>query len=272
MSYKSKLVASLMGGLFCAGLLSSSSAVSAASSVPTTLTQQGKLLDSTGAAVDGVALQFTFALYTTPTAGTALWSEKQTITPDGGYFSARLGEVAPFPATIFDGSQGALYLGIAIGTDSEMSPRQELTSVPFAMLAANALHASEADTASGALNTRISALETQLSCPDTAARANFGFCIWHEDNGATYTLNYTQAASACKAKGGRLCSLAEVSAAQAAGATWCAYSWVADRASNTTGYETLPLQVDTGGCGSAGLNTSAAVPFTSKYDAACCKP
>jgi hypothetical protein len=260
------------------------SASAAAPTVPQTLTEQGRLLDNTNTPVDGVALSFSFSLYTTATAGTAIWTEKQTITPDQGYFSAMLGEVAPFPATIFDGSQPALYLGITIGTDTEMAPRQAVTSVPFALLSLNATHASTADsatnatnatnatTAVGALNTRIAALEAQLACPgDTTAPTKYGFCIWHEDGGATYTHTYTQAAALCASKGARLCTLAEVSAAQAAGDTWCAYSWVADRASNTTGYETLPLQVDTAGCGAAGLNTGT-VAFTTPYDAACCKP
>jgi len=273
MSSTSKLAAMLCGGLLFTSLAYLPDAARAAApNVPLTITQQGKLLDNTGMAVNGVAQQFHFALYTAATGGTAIWTEQDTITPDNGYFSVRLGETTPFGASVFDGSRGTLFLGIAIGADSEMTPRQQLTSVPFALLSLNSAHAALADAASGGLDARIAAMETLLACPDATARTNFGFCIWHEDNGITYTLNYFQAANACKAKGGRLCTLAEVSAAQAAGATWCAYSWVADRASNTTGYETLPLQVDTGGCGSAGLNTSGAVPFTSKYDAACCKP
>src|SRR5450755_4660772 len=283
MSTMTKNLAAVLAAFTCVGLAHTPSASAAVPTVPQTLTEQGRLLDNTNTPIDGVALSFSFSLYTTATAGAAIWTEKQTITPDQGYFSAMLGEVAPFPATIFDGSQPALYLGITIGTDTEMAPRQAVTSVPFAMLSLNSLsatHASTADsatnatnatTATGALNTRIAALEAQLACPgDTTAPTKYGFCIWHEDGGATYTHTYTQAAALCASKGARLCTLAEVSAAQAAGDTWCAYSWVADRASNTTGYETLPLQIDTAGCGVAGLNTGT-VAFTTPYDAACCK-
>jgi len=283
MSTMTKNRAAVLAAFTCVGLARTPSASAAVPTVPQTLTEQGRLLDNTNTPIDGVALSFSFSLYTTATAGTAIWTEKQTITPDQGYFSAMLGEVAPFPATIFDGSQPALYLGITIGTDTEMAPRQAVTSVPFAMLSLNSLsatHASTADsatnatnatTATGALNTRIAALEAQLACPgDTTAPTKYGFCIWHEDGGATYTHTYTQAAALCASKGARLCTLAEVSAAQAAGDTWCAYSWVAVRASNTTGYETLPLQIDTAGCGVAGLNTGT-VAFTTPYDAACCK-
>jgi hypothetical protein len=284
MSTLTKNVAGLVTALSCAGLAYAPS-VSAAQTVPVSLTQQGRLLDSTSAPVSAVALSFTFALYTTLAGGTNVWSETQTITPDNGYFSARLGESTPFPATIFDGSQTVLYLGIKIGSDAEMAPRQQLTSVPFAMLSLNAIsatHAASADsatnatnatnatTATGALNTRITALE---ACPgDATAPAKYGFCIWHEDNGATYSLNYKQAAAKCASKGARLCSVAEVSAAQAAGAEWCANSWVADRANNTTAYFAYPMQRVLGGCSTEiGLQTST-LAMTSGADANCCKP
>ncbi|HEX3773447.1 MAG TPA: hypothetical protein VHV51_03230 [Polyangiaceae bacterium] len=263
----------LVSGLALLALAYAPSASAAAPSVPGALTQQGRLLDAAGNPVDGVALEFTFALYTAATgaANTAIWTEKQTITPDGGYFSARLGETTPFPATIFDGSRGTLFLGITIGTDTEMAPRQELSSVPFALLAGNALHANAADAASGGLDTRIASLETIAACPDAAARTNYGFCVWHEDNGSTYTLNYFQAASACKAKGGRLCSLAEASAAQAAGFAACAFSWVADRSDSANGSTVLIAQTTLAGCGNPGLNPGASA-FTAAHDALCCKP
>jgi len=153
-----KSVAALVTALAGLGLAYSNSA-SAAQTVPLTLTQQGRLLDASDAPVDGVQLTFTFTLYTTETGGTGIWTENQVITPDSGYFSARLGETTPFPSTIFDGSRASLYLGIKIGSDTEMAPRQKLTSVPFAMLALNAVSATSA---SGALDARLAALEAAL--------------------------------------------------------------------------------------------------------------
>ena len=151
-----KSVAAVITVLAGLGLANSNSA-SAAQTVPLTLTQQGRLLDSSNAPVDGVQLTFTFTLYTAATGGAGIWTEDQIITPDQGYFSARLGETTPFPATIFDGSRAALYLGIKIGSDTEMAPRQQLTSVPFAMLALSAT------SASGALEARIAALEAKIA-------------------------------------------------------------------------------------------------------------
>ena len=151
-----KSVAAVITVLAGLGLANSNSA-SAAQTVPLTLTQQGRLLDSSNAPVDGVQLTFTFTLYTAATGGVGIWTEDQIITPDQGYFSARLGETTPFPATIFDGSRASLYLGIKIGSDTEMAPRQQLTSVPFAMLALSAT------SASGALEARIAALEAKIA-------------------------------------------------------------------------------------------------------------
>jgi hypothetical protein len=142
MSRISKTIAVLATTLTCA-LLGHVSPAAAAASVPQTLTQQGRLLDSDGSPVSSQLL-FTFSLYTTDAGGTAIWTENQSITPDDGYFSAKLGDTTAFTPDIFDGSHGKLYLGIKIGADAEMAPRQEVTSVPFALLALNALSANHA--------------------------------------------------------------------------------------------------------------------------------
>ncbi|HEX2674833.1 MAG TPA: hypothetical protein VHM25_28350 [Polyangiaceae bacterium] len=172
MSRISKCVAALVALL--AFVASGSSASAAPQIVPQTLTQQGRLLDSDGAPVDAVQLTFTFSLYTTASAGTAIWSEQQTVTPDNGYFSAKLGEGTAFTPDIFDGSRGTLYLGIKIGSDAEMAPRQELTSVPFAMLALNAVsatHADSADLATKATNATTADLAAKATTADLATKA-----------------------------------------------------------------------------------------------------
>lgn len=219
----------------------------AEAAVPARLTQQGRLLDQSDMPVGGDVV-FVFSIYAASAGGTALWTEQHTVTLDDGYFSVQLGSKTAFSETVFDGS--TRYLGVTAGTDAEMTPRQPLVSVPYA------LHAGSAD---------------DVTCPDPAAPAAYGFCIWHEDNGATYTLNFTQAAAACKAKGARLCTTAEVSAAAAAGAEWCAFSWVADRVDNATAYTAFPMQQVIGGCGGAIgliLNQSA---MTTGRDANCCR-
>jgi hypothetical protein len=102
--------------------------------VPAFLTEQGRLLDKTGAPVTGT-ITVVFALYDVPTGGTALWSENQVISLDDGYFSAILGETTPIPRTLFDGQ--TRHLGVQIGSDPEMAPRQAVVSVPYALVAGN---------------------------------------------------------------------------------------------------------------------------------------
>ena len=181
MSRMSKRVSVLVAALAC-GLLSYVPRASAVpANIPQTLTQQGRLLASDGTPVDGVQLTFTFSLYTTSAAGTAIWTENQSITPDNGYFSAKLGDVTAFTSDIFDGSQGTLYLGIKIGTDAEMAPRQELTSVPFAMLALKAVSSTHADTAdlatkaTGATNADNATNATNATSADTVKSISSNF-------------------------------------------------------------------------------------------------
>ena len=105
-----------------------------ASAVPPFLSEQGRLFDDTGNPVD-VATDIRFAIYNVKTGGTALWSETQPSVPIAdGYFSAVLGEVTALPADLFDGGAAPLYLGVKVGTDSEMLPRQPIVSVPYAIV------------------------------------------------------------------------------------------------------------------------------------------
>ncbi len=103
--------------------------------VPGVLTEQGRLTDSNGQPVSGSVL-LSFAIYASPTGGSPIWQETQTVSLDDGYFSARLGEITGIDSTVFDGA--TRYLGITVGNDGEMTPRQVITSVPYALMAGNA--------------------------------------------------------------------------------------------------------------------------------------
>lgn len=117
----------LLAALAMVGL----SPASVVASVPTGITQQGRVLDADGNAVSG-DVTIVFTAYDAATDGTSLWTETQTITLDDGYFSARLGEDADnaFPDDFFDGS--VRYIGITIGSDDELAPRERIASVPYA--------------------------------------------------------------------------------------------------------------------------------------------
>jgi hypothetical protein len=120
-------------GLAAVALLAAALApASALAATPGAVTQQGRLFDGAGAPLSGtVTLQF--AVYAAATGGAPLWTETDTVALDAGYFSVEIGQGQPFPAGLWDGS--TRYVGITVGSDAEMSPRQQVVSVPYALVA-----------------------------------------------------------------------------------------------------------------------------------------
>ncbi len=110
------------------------SAAVAAAQVPTTMIHQGRLLDRAGAGVSG-SQSITYRLYDAATGGAPVWTEALTVTLDDGYFSTQLGATTPLTAAVFAGR--TRYLGVTVGTDSEMTPREAIGSVPYALVAGN---------------------------------------------------------------------------------------------------------------------------------------
>lgn len=107
------------------------------------------------------------------------------------------------------------------------------------------------------------------TCPSPSAPPTLGFCIWHVGG---YDKTFLQAAAACRAQGGRLCTRAEVSAAQAGGAQWCSWGWTADRVDNSTGYISFPMQTASGGCCNLVGVCETTTAMSSAYGANCCRP
>lgn len=109
--------------------------------VPQRINYQGYLTDSGGNPIDRT-VSIVFSIYDVATGGTALWSETQnSVVVSGGLFSVQLGSVNPLPS--FSGSPR--YLGIKVGADPEMTPRQLLASAPYALNAATATNADTVD-------------------------------------------------------------------------------------------------------------------------------
>ncbi len=96
--------------------------------VPQTMNYEGRLSNSSGP-VNGTALM-TFSLYSTSSGTTSLWTETQNTTVTNGVFNAVLGTINAIPSSVFANDQ--LWLGIKVGTDPEMTPRQQLASVGYA--------------------------------------------------------------------------------------------------------------------------------------------
>ena len=101
----------------------------------TTISYQGRLADSAGNPItsSGVAMQF--RLYDVDTGGAPLWEETHAAVPvEDGLFHVLLGSTNPIPVSLL-ASNSALWLGITVGSDSEMTPREQIASVPYAMVA-----------------------------------------------------------------------------------------------------------------------------------------
>ncbi len=109
---------------------------SALASAPALLPFQGFLTDSAGAPIDKT-LQITFTIYDDSLAGRVLYAQSQTVRIDRGFFNAYIGTTGSNNAldpTIFN-TATPLYLGIRVATDTELTPRTRLASVPYALYA-----------------------------------------------------------------------------------------------------------------------------------------
>ena len=93
---------------------------------------QGQAVDSKGVPLKE-SHELTFRMYDAETQGNLVWWEKQTSVPlTNGYFSILLGQVTPLDQVDWN---KPLWLSTQVDTNSELSPRQRLTSVPYAMVA-----------------------------------------------------------------------------------------------------------------------------------------
>lgn len=96
---------------------------------PRLINFQGQLTNSAGSPLSG-SYSLTLKIYDAAVAGNAVWTETQTVTASSGAFSVLLGAVAGLNDSHF--SDTSRYLGIAVGTDPELSPRIRLATSPYA--------------------------------------------------------------------------------------------------------------------------------------------
>ncbi|MCJ7620965.1 MAG: hypothetical protein MUP64_12180 [Anaerolineae bacterium] len=136
---------------------------SASSGAPTVVIFQGRLTDEHRQPVNDT-VSMVFALYATSEGGTPAWSETHdSIAVTDGLFRAYLGESVPLSAEVLSENP---YLGLTVGSDSEMSPRQRLGSVPYARTLAPGAVISA--TASGPLVTVRNGLDAEQEGDGTA--------------------------------------------------------------------------------------------------------
>ncbi len=106
---------------------------------------QGRLLDAQGVEINN-PVNFTFAIYDKEDAKTPIWSEvQQQVKIVNGFYSVFIGDGTTggvtgggIPGNVFK-QGGERWLGITVGNASEMTPRQKIASVAYAITAQNAL-------------------------------------------------------------------------------------------------------------------------------------
>ena len=87
---------------------------------------QGHLTDAGGHSING-DVNVTAAIYDVDVGGTARCSDSHTVTVTDGLFTMAMHFCT---ASVFNGD--ALWLGITVGGDPEMTPRQPIYAVPYA--------------------------------------------------------------------------------------------------------------------------------------------
>jgi len=111
--------------------------VSAANAaMPQTISYQGYLKDGVSGAPVSSQVTLTFRLYDSLQAASPVWLEVLEVTPQNGIYSVQLGTNTPLESSLL--ASTALYLGLQVGSNPELTPRQQILSVPFAMRAASA--------------------------------------------------------------------------------------------------------------------------------------
>ena len=111
--------------LFCIGI--------AHAQAPRTINYQGYLTSPNGAAISA-SLPMAFRIYGVASGGAALHTETQTIAVTNGIFNVLLGTAAALTLP-FDTQY---YLGVTVGADGELAPRQPLAASPYSIRATSA--------------------------------------------------------------------------------------------------------------------------------------
>jgi len=108
--------------------------IAAGAQAPGLINYQGTLTDQYGAALD-TTLEMTFSIYDDSTDGILLWTETQSaVEVNSGLFNVLLGRFVAIEDTVFDDPER--WLGVQVGGDAEMEPRERFASAAYALKAA----------------------------------------------------------------------------------------------------------------------------------------
>ncbi|MBM4781134.1 MAG: hypothetical protein GQE15_25870 [Archangiaceae bacterium] len=210
-------------------------------------------------------------------AGTA-WGQLVVFSPDTPAKASEVNQNFDQLKTWLEQKVGTAGTSVVTFTTPLAGAQLENLTVTGGKLADNAITSTKiadnsvtaADVADGTLGD--ADMGPDFACPATGVRATRGQCIFYRpSSGPAYIYNVRAAATACLADRARLCTRAELSAAQIAGLENCAFGWLADRVDSATGFVGYPMQTaGVPGCGSPGVNEISA-SFAATYGAWCCK-
>ncbi|MDL2341803.1 MAG: hypothetical protein QFB87_01855 [Patescibacteria group bacterium] len=113
--------------------------VSTSAAINPQINFQGKITNPDGTNLTNGSYSIRFRLYSDPSldganacsANTCMWEETKSVTLNDGIFQTSLGDTTTLPGSV-DFNNSAIYLGIKVATDSEMTPRVRFTASPYA--------------------------------------------------------------------------------------------------------------------------------------------
>ena len=108
--------------------------LSTANAVPQQLTQQGRLLDSSGVPLEGMQ-SIAFRLYNDPFSGSLIWTENQSIQMNNGFYAVILGgDTNNNPLEDSMLIDNILYLEIEVENTGPLTPRKPIHAAPYARI------------------------------------------------------------------------------------------------------------------------------------------
>jgi hypothetical protein len=101
--------------------------------VPRTINYQGRLTDTAGNPVADGLYSVAIRMYDAVDAleGASVWSDTYSVQTKNGYLNVVLGSNPSFP--INNSFSKPYWIGLKVGTDTEMTPRQALQAVPYSL-------------------------------------------------------------------------------------------------------------------------------------------
>src|SRR4030066_1638542 len=125
-----KIALGASGVVLLAAMLLAVAPRTAKGGVPQLINFQGQLKNNSGSPLVNDTLAVEFKIYDDASAGNVKWSEVDTVITDAnGLFTILLGKKTPVPDSVFNDS--LRWLGIKVGSDAEISPRSQLSSVGY---------------------------------------------------------------------------------------------------------------------------------------------